>query len=500
MSQARRRISARAWPSLAIISCLETQVRCWLPEGRLRVSLVSGSDERRERTGWDRYFLNLAAETATRSNCIRRQHGAVIVKNRRIRSTGYNGPPSGHPHCDEGACPRASSPAASGWGHDNCFHGDTEFLTTQGVRRLGEAAGEVVEVLTSRGWKLGKIEHFGKQPLLAVSLKRYAQEQTILATAEHRWLVVDSHRKQRVIQTRDLMASHYLASAYVNLGNVTASIEGTRAGLVFGDGSCNYHQRGSGAFIHLYGASATDLRWLWDGHPHVSGDRILNLPRRWKTERPPFDESLGYLYGWLQGYFAADGCISHSTPVLDSAVRENLEYVVELCYILGIPTLGIRSTMRIGLGSKSTPIYRLTFPQGAFRQDFFLLPPHRHRAGTRNRSRDLPRWHVVSVERVPGDHDVFCAVVPELHEFTLAGNIRVGNCIAIHAEANAILYSSPEQREGATIYITGVPCFGCAKFIANSGIQEVVAEGEVYDNWENVRTFLLNSNVRVRLL
>ena len=74
------------------------------------------------------------------------------------------------------------------------------------------------------------------------------------------------------------------------------------------------------------------------------------------------------------------------------------------------------------------------------------------------------------------------------------------DCIAIHAEANAILYSSPEERDGATIYITGVPCFGCAKFIANSGIEEVVAEGETYSDWDKVFNFLLNSHVRVRLL
>jgi dCMP deaminase len=74
------------------------------------------------------------------------------------------------------------------------------------------------------------------------------------------------------------------------------------------------------------------------------------------------------------------------------------------------------------------------------------------------------------------------------------------NCIAIHAEANAILYSSPDERDGATIYITGVPCFGCAKLIANSGIDEVVAEGEVYEGWDSVREFLLDCGVRVRLL
>jgi dCMP deaminase len=79
----------------------------------------TGPDARR--TDWDHYFLNIAQETASRSNCVRRQHGAVIVKNRRISSTGYNGPPSGHPHCDEGACPRANADAATGWGYDTCI-------------------------------------------------------------------------------------------------------------------------------------------------------------------------------------------------------------------------------------------------------------------------------------------------------------------------------------------------------------------------------------------
>ena len=72
-------------------------------------------------TDWDEYFLNIAKETARRSNCVRRQHGAVVVHKRRICSTGYNGAPSGHPHCDEGACPRAQSDASSGWGYDQCI-------------------------------------------------------------------------------------------------------------------------------------------------------------------------------------------------------------------------------------------------------------------------------------------------------------------------------------------------------------------------------------------
>jgi len=73
-------------------------------------------------------------------------------------------------------------------------------------------------------------------------------------------------------------------------------------------------------------------------------------------------------------------------------------------------------------------------------------------------------------------------------------------CIAIHAEANALLFASPEERSGATLYCTGAPCFGCAKLIANSGVAEVVAAGGRYDGWDAVKDFLLTAGVRVRLL
>lgn len=60
----------------------------------------------KSRADWDHYFLDLARQTATRSSCTEEKHGAVIVSNRRINSTGYNGTPSGYGNCDEGACPR----------------------------------------------------------------------------------------------------------------------------------------------------------------------------------------------------------------------------------------------------------------------------------------------------------------------------------------------------------------------------------------------------------
>lgn len=74
------------------------------------------------------------------------------------------------------------------------------------------------------------------------------------------------------------------------------------------------------------------------------------------------------------------------------------------------------------------------------------------------------------------------------------------NCVAIHAETNALLFADADDRDGATLYTTAAPCFSCAKLIANSGVTEVVAAGGRYDGWEDTRRFLLDCAVRVRLL
>lgn len=57
-----------------------------------------------KRPSWNEYFMNIAHEVAKRSTCERAQVGAVIVRNKRILTTGYNGSPRGLPHCNEAGC------------------------------------------------------------------------------------------------------------------------------------------------------------------------------------------------------------------------------------------------------------------------------------------------------------------------------------------------------------------------------------------------------------
>ena len=72
------------------------------------------------RPSWDEYFMRLAYLVSTRATCTRRKVGAVIVKDRRVLATGYNGPPKGLAHCDVTGCIREELDIPSGERHELC--------------------------------------------------------------------------------------------------------------------------------------------------------------------------------------------------------------------------------------------------------------------------------------------------------------------------------------------------------------------------------------------
>lgn len=72
------------------------------------------------RPSWDEYFLQIASVVSQRSTCLRRQVGAVIVKDKRMIATGYNGAAAGAPHCDEIGCIRQQLGIKSGERHELC--------------------------------------------------------------------------------------------------------------------------------------------------------------------------------------------------------------------------------------------------------------------------------------------------------------------------------------------------------------------------------------------
>ena len=77
-------------------------------------------NQNHHRPSWDEYFMRIAMLAATRSTCLRRQVGAVIVKNKKVLATGYNGSPSGLKHCLDIGCLREELGIPSGQRHELC--------------------------------------------------------------------------------------------------------------------------------------------------------------------------------------------------------------------------------------------------------------------------------------------------------------------------------------------------------------------------------------------
>lgn len=73
-----------------------------------------------KRPSWTEYFMKIAGVVAERSTCLRRKVGAILVREKRILTTGYNGAPRGMKHCSETGCLRAEMNIPSGRRHEIC--------------------------------------------------------------------------------------------------------------------------------------------------------------------------------------------------------------------------------------------------------------------------------------------------------------------------------------------------------------------------------------------
>ena len=87
--------------------------------------------KKKPRPSWDNYFIEIARVVSLRSNCVKRRVAAVIVKDKRIIATGYNGTPRGVKNCSEGGCPRCKAFGPSGARLDECYcsHAEENAIT-----------------------------------------------------------------------------------------------------------------------------------------------------------------------------------------------------------------------------------------------------------------------------------------------------------------------------------------------------------------------------------
>ncbi|MFC6286755.1 DNA primase [Nocardioides sp. GCM10027113] len=314
----------------------------------------------------------------------------------------------------------------------HCLAGETRVLTWEGARPIAELAGGTHRILNHQGrWVEAPFKSYGVQRLHRITVTRNRQTKELFATDGHRWFVRSGkdHRKRREVLTTDLKAGDRLVSQFAanRIQRTTPSPFGIAHGFTYGDGT----RSGTGSLAKLCPPKdMAMLKWFPNSHTTETEGNLLvhHLPRFFK-ELPPIDESVSYLYGWLAGYFAADGCVAaDGTLILNSADRGSLEFVRDVCTRLGIATYGITTQSRVGLGTEASDLHRVHFVNEDLTEDFFLLDRHRERFVAADKKYSRRGWVVRSVEPSERVEEVYCAEVEDGHAFALEDNILTGNC------------------------------------------------------------------------
>lgn len=311
-----------------------------------------------------------------------------------------------------------------------CFSGDTRIMTKTGLHRLDELVGEEILVLNkNHGWEKATVNNFGKQELVKLTLERCGNEKEFMVTKNHKWFVRMKKGKE-IVDTQDLKPGMRIPfNTAKGWSNIEPSPFGIAHGFFIGDGDKGTHMRAN---------FCDDKKALlpYFTPAKISGTEneinTYGIPQYFK-ELPDLNESVGYLYGWLAGLFAADGCIDvRGRCTISSTKYETLKCVQDIQSILGMPVGEIHYQDRLSnLTNEVSRVYSISLSRHYLREDFFLRPKHIENWNLHkdNDTRDK-NWIVKSVEETGIIDDVYCAVAEETHSFTLEGNVLTHNCWA----------------------------------------------------------------------
>jgi hypothetical protein len=333
----------------------------------------------------------------------------------------------------------------------SCLGGETEVITPEGAKPIRSLVGPgTLLVPNQQGawgqWRKVDVRSFGTQRLYEVTLVRQRSRvrKVIHATETHRWVTKDKWNCWHFTTTRLLGAGDAIPTCrYTSILASRTPVEpspfGIAHGFVFGDGTAPNRPYMPGS-VDFYGTKDVPLLRYFALNPTSPQHnekcnppdflRVTNLPRKWK-HAPPLDEPRSYLLGWLAGYFAADGHVTErGQATLFSANPNHLNYVRDLCYVLGVRTNPICQKDHPGKGGIAR-LHSLTIYPRDLPDLVWLLLHHLARIQAwrdKASSRQDDDWTIASVERSDRVEEVFCAVVPGREMFTLADNIVTGNC------------------------------------------------------------------------
>lgn len=314
--------------------------------------------------------------------------------------------------------------------YSNCFSGDTEIVTKDGIKKIGNLVGENIKVLSYGKWRNATVQNFGEQKLVALHLQKNRAKKTIYVTEDHVWYV-SNQPKFKEKKTIDLESGDQIPVDVIKCyKSYKPSPFGVAHGAFYGDGD----HTGKNRRMNFCGDKKELIDYFTPDTIGSSNDvsTICGIPKIF-WDKPSLNETPSYLYGWLAGYFATDGSIDErGSCVLTSSKREDLEFAQDVLAVLGIPCEEIRVQNRLSnLTNTYSDVYILTLNKTYLNESFFVIDKDRKRF-LEHPPIKTGTWKVVDVDTE--DHKiehVYCVVEPEKHSFTLKGNILTHNCYVV---------------------------------------------------------------------
>lgn len=311
-----------------------------------------------------------------------------------------------------------------------CFSGETEIMTKDGVKSLASLVGSEIQVLNRyHGWENATVEEFGVQPLKKLTITNSGNKKEIFVTGNHRWFVRENNGLVEKT-TDELCVGDKIPFNTSNVWSVAKpSPFGVAHGFFTGDGDKGIHR-----IANFCGDKQALLPYFTPATVTGSDKEktVLGVPKYF-CELPSLSEDAGYLYGWLSGFFAADGCIDVRGRCTVSSTDINiLKFVQNVLCVLGMPVNEIKYQDRISnLTNKVGRVYYMAISRAYLRDDFFIRPTHIEKW---NKNKDKVArersWIVESVEETERIEPVYCAVTEYSGSFTLNGNVLTHNCWA----------------------------------------------------------------------
>lgn len=301
----------------------------------------------------------------------------------------------------------------------NCFSGDQEFITSEGLFSFREKQGQTVNVWTELGWMPAKVNSYGTASTKKLTLVPYNRSRTsvmheIEATHNHRWLVDRLYQTNKYGAVRR-RAPDYVTTESLRVGDkivaqlpnylIEKDSDAFRHGLIFADGAkCS----GREAYqIRLCGAKER-YKVLFPNYtypPSAKSDPVINYYKSdAKLKELPTTKDRRYIANFIEGWQQLDGTDSAAggSRIVQTVHKEAADWLCDNASIAGWYVTGRSECLKKG------------YKEGLLYSVVLTKDP------------DMG-WTVKAIEEGQ-EQEVFCAEVEGIDRFTLKHGIYTGNC------------------------------------------------------------------------